>query len=752
MVASLTVLAGSIVQPANAASTPNPVPKSFAITGSGWGHGLGMSQYGAFGMALDGKTAPEIISHYYQGAKTSEEATTTNLRVGLLQDRDFVALRGEKHPDASSGGSLVLWIDGVKSATTIPAGRNLILSSVTTNGKPVTIASLDGKVIGKGVIILVKWNNTSSLAHIASGSSAGIAVMNLGTASCKFNYCNNRYRYGYLEVKSGALAGDSKVDLNVVNVLRLSDQYLYGLGEMPSSWHIEALKTQVIAARSFALIKSQSLRSYCDCNLDATDGSQVFSGFSKEFSTSGDKWKRAVDETVGATGSTAAEKARSGLVVKVGTKVVDAYYSSSTGGKTQPRSEVWGTGTISWLVSVPDSWSLDPRTKNPNAKWVKTISQKELVDSLKAAKISVADVAAFEVESNYASGAVSSLIIRDSAGNVTKLGVGPGKTFSPDKLRSLLGIKSTYISSIKPETNTVPGAINSSLQPLKTITNVYWPTGNILPEQFDISGKVAPVQMGANITLQYLSKGKWITVTKAKTNDKGEWEVSWNPKRANKWQVRIVASNSRGAIKTPTQTITAIGKASLRVPNTVEKKGEIAISGLVLPAHPDVVVVLERKLNNGAWKAIKNIKTDKNGRWKFVRPAPNKSMDVFYRVKVSDKRIGTIQTGTRKLVIKPETNTMPAVYINAPKSAKLNSSFIVSGNVSPGYGGVTAILQRKIGNGSWQTVARLKTDTDGKWSSRRYTGSAKSSVSYLVKVSGSRIGNLTSAVQTTKVQ
>jgi SpoIID/LytB domain protein len=95
------------------------------------------------------------------------------------------------------------------------------------------------------------------------------------------------------------LAGDSKVDLNVVNVLRLSDQYLYGLGEMPSSWHIEALKTQVIAARSFALIKSRSLRSYCECNLDTTDGSQVFSGFSKEFSTSGDKWKRAVDETVG---------------------------------------------------------------------------------------------------------------------------------------------------------------------------------------------------------------------------------------------------------------------------------------------------------------------------------------------------------------------------------------------------------------------------------------------------------------------
>jgi SpoIID/LytB domain protein len=652
LVASLTVLAGSIVQPASAATTPNSVPDSFTIAGSGWGHGLGMSQYGAYGMALDGKTATEIISHYYQGTKVSEEATTTKLRVGLMQDKDFVAVRGEKNPDASSGGSLVAWIDGVKYATTIPAGRNLVLSSVTSNGDPKTTLQLDGKVIGQGAEILIKWNNTSSLVNIASGSSIDNAVLNLGTASCKFNSCKNRYRYGYLEIKSGALANDSKVDLNVVNVLRLSDQYLYGLGEMPSSWHIEALKTQVIAARSFALIKSRSLRSYCECNLDTTDGSQVFSGFSKEFSTSGDSWKRAVDETVGTTGSTAAEKARSGLVVKDGTKVVDAYYSSSTGGKTQPRSEVWGTGTISWLVSVPDPWSLDPRTKNPNAKWVKTISQTALVDSLKAANISVADVAAFELESKYKSGAVSSLILRDSAGNVTRLEIGPGKTFSPDRLRGLLGIKSTYISSIKPGSNTVPGSINSTLQPLKTITNVDWPEGNVLPKQLDLTGKVSPVQMDAKIALQYLSKGKWITVTKAKTNDKGEWTVSWNLKRANKWQVRIVASNSRGAIKTPTQTITAIGKASLRVPESVEKQGEIAISGRVLPAHPDVIVILERKLGNGTWKELKNIKTDKNGRWKFVRPAPTSSMDVFYRVKVSDKRIGTIQTGIRKLVIK----------------------------------------------------------------------------------------------------
>jgi SpoIID/LytB domain protein len=652
MFASSTILAGSIAQPAIATTTPNSVPKSFAISGSGWGHGLGMSQYGAYGMALDGKKANQIISHYYQGAKVSEEATTTKLRVGLLQDKDFVAVRGEKHPDASSGGSLTAWIDGVKHADAIPAGRNLVLSTVTSNGNPKTSLVLDGKVIGQGSKILIKWNNTSSIINVASGSTPSNAVLNLGTAACKFNACSKRYRYGYLEIKSGALAGDSKVDLNVVNVLRLSDQYLYGLGEMPSSWHIEALKTQVIAARSFALIKSRSLRSYCECNLDTTDGSQVFSGFSKEFSTSGDKWKRAVDETVGTTGSTAAEKARSGLVVKVGTTVVDAYYSSSSGGKTQPRSEVWGTGTISWLVSVPDPWSLDPRTKNPNAKWVRTISQKELVDSLKAAKISVTDVAALEVESKYKSGAVSGLVIRDSAGNVTRLGIGPGKTISPDRLRGLLGVKSTYISGIKPDSNTVPGSSNATLLPLETITVVTWPEGNVLPKQFDVTGKVYPVQVGATLNLQRKSGGLWKTVATAKSNNKGVWRVQWAGPSPGKHYLRIAASNSKGTITTQSRSATWAGAVGVTAPKSAKLNSSFTVIGTVNPAYKDVTVVFQRKIGNGPWKTVARLKTDADGKWSSTRYTGAKNSTVWYRVKIDDSRVGKLTSVVQKTVIK----------------------------------------------------------------------------------------------------
>ncbi|MNI99934.1 Amidase enhancer precursor [compost metagenome] len=40
----------------------------FLFTGKGYGHGLGMSQFGAVGLALEGKSYQEILAYYYNGA------------------------------------------------------------------------------------------------------------------------------------------------------------------------------------------------------------------------------------------------------------------------------------------------------------------------------------------------------------------------------------------------------------------------------------------------------------------------------------------------------------------------------------------------------------------------------------------------------------------------------------------------------------------------------------------------------------
>ena len=68
---SASVLAGSVVGYSSAGSArsealPRATP-TFVVSGRGWGHGVGMCQVGAFGMALDGATYEEILKKYYKG-------------------------------------------------------------------------------------------------------------------------------------------------------------------------------------------------------------------------------------------------------------------------------------------------------------------------------------------------------------------------------------------------------------------------------------------------------------------------------------------------------------------------------------------------------------------------------------------------------------------------------------------------------------------------------------------------------------
>ena len=55
-----------IVEPYGSAGD---VPAGFTLYGAGWGHGVGLCQIGAAGMAEQGKTCEEILSHYFKGAK-----------------------------------------------------------------------------------------------------------------------------------------------------------------------------------------------------------------------------------------------------------------------------------------------------------------------------------------------------------------------------------------------------------------------------------------------------------------------------------------------------------------------------------------------------------------------------------------------------------------------------------------------------------------------------------------------------------
>jgi len=86
--AAVVLGAGLVASPAVAVDS---VPASFTISGSGWGHGVGMSQWGAQAMALDGSSYTDIISHYFPTTTLGTvnalgDAGLQTVRVGIMQE------------------------------------------------------------------------------------------------------------------------------------------------------------------------------------------------------------------------------------------------------------------------------------------------------------------------------------------------------------------------------------------------------------------------------------------------------------------------------------------------------------------------------------------------------------------------------------------------------------------------------------------------------------------------------------------
>jgi hypothetical protein len=81
-------------------------PRTFTIVGGGYGHGIGMSQYGAHGMALRGAGAGRIISFYYGGAQARPATLPAAVRSGCSRPTATPA------PAAASAGS---WSGGSRS-------------------------------------------------------------------------------------------------------------------------------------------------------------------------------------------------------------------------------------------------------------------------------------------------------------------------------------------------------------------------------------------------------------------------------------------------------------------------------------------------------------------------------------------------------------------------------------------------------------------------------------------------------------
>jgi stage II sporulation protein D len=206
----------------------------FVVSGRGWGHGVGMSQYGAYGQAVAGRTYDQILGHYYTGTEIGR-AGRKEVRVLLAEGRRAVSV--------SSSAPFTI-VDAAGASFKLPKG------ALTLDAKLRVPAAA-----GTGL------TRAASPLMVRPARNAILALD------------GKQYR-GRLEI---AAQGGF---LRVVNPVAL-ESYLQGVvpGEVPSAWPAETLKAQAVAARSYALanlVRGKPFDLYADVR------SQVYGGVASE--------------------------------------------------------------------------------------------------------------------------------------------------------------------------------------------------------------------------------------------------------------------------------------------------------------------------------------------------------------------------------------------------------------------------------------------------------------------------------------
>jgi stage II sporulation protein D len=204
---------------------------TFVINGRGWGHGVGMPQWGAYGYAQHGLTYDKILAHFYPGT-TLGPSPVARIKVLLIESAKKLVV---------SSTDPFLVVDGEGGRHNLAGGNYPLTSALKVklapNAPPEALP---------GPLRFVPGTTPLWLAHPWRGD---LIVAAKGRS------------------------------LSVVNAVPV-EAYVRGVvsNEMPHNWPLEALKAQAVAARSYAL----SHRRGGDFDVFGDTRDQVYGGVATE--------------------------------------------------------------------------------------------------------------------------------------------------------------------------------------------------------------------------------------------------------------------------------------------------------------------------------------------------------------------------------------------------------------------------------------------------------------------------------------
>ena len=383
------------------------IPPHFVLTGSGFGHGVGMSQIGAEGQAMEGQSAQSIISYWFPGTQIVSVPNTQLIRVNIAHQVSYATIAMasgftrsnidlSNNPDGSlSNGGLG---DGF-SIYKFSIFNKKISAAMYNKGSPTQ--SFPAQSLWN-----IYWSGTTAFPSPAGGLT-GPKPLPFTVVKVTTSAGSIQLRYGQIQLK---VVG-SKIEITATMTI---DQYVMGISEMSSSWLPAALQAQAIASRTYGLAHI-TLRSACDCNVYNTKYDQAYIGYAKESEAGvGPNWVSAVTSTQTDPGNAQA--------IYYSGKPISVYFFSSDGGQTQNSADVWGTA-FPYLTHVPDPWSLDIFLNPQYAHWQRVLIQKDV-----ATAFNLPDVLSLVITSRTVTNSATVITATSSTGTSAQLSVGDFKT------------------------------------------------------------------------------------------------------------------------------------------------------------------------------------------------------------------------------------------------------------------------------------------------------------------------------------